>query len=335
MRAVLVQRVPRQARCAALSLLIALWVSIAPNGLPAQQHPATGIQASPSIQRLATQHLPNAVRVHARVVSGGLPQGELAFAELRALGFRTIISVDGARPDVALARRFGLRYVHLPHGYDGISPERGAELAKAVRDLPGPIYLHCHHGKHRSPAAAAVACIGAGMVSSADAARLLRVAGTDPKYLGLFAAVAGATPWTAGQLDALDVEFREVAPIAPLAEAMVAIEHLHDRLTSLSTLGWKSPDHDPQHTASHAAVLLAEHFREIERLEDFSTRPAGFQYSVRTSQQASAQLEAILVAWDRGRSTEAALTGAGDALLRITQDCAGCHRHFRDVPLTK
>ena len=37
-----------------------------------------------------------------------------------------------------LAKKYGMRYVHLPHGYDGIPEERIAELAKAVRDLPQP-----------------------------------------------------------------------------------------------------------------------------------------------------------------------------------------------------
>ena len=95
--------------------------------------------------QIVSKNLPNAYRLHERVISGGLPNGEAAFRELRDLGVKTIISVDGAQPDVAGARKYGLRYVHLPHGYDGISRTRQRELAKAVRDLPGPAYIHCHH----------------------------------------------------------------------------------------------------------------------------------------------------------------------------------------------
>jgi len=105
--------------------------------------------------KLNALHLPNAVHVHAKVISGGQPDGEAAFQELHRLGVKTVISVDGAAPDLELAKKYGLRYVHLPHGYDGIPEPRVQELAKAVRDLEGPIYIHCHHGKHRSPAAAA------------------------------------------------------------------------------------------------------------------------------------------------------------------------------------
>src|SRR5262245_46397548 len=64
--------------------------------------------------------LPNAFRLHTKVISGGQPDGELAFAKLKELGVKTIISVDGARPEVELAKKYGLRYVHLPHGYDGV-----------------------------------------------------------------------------------------------------------------------------------------------------------------------------------------------------------------------
>ena len=81
-----------------------------------------------SPQRIASTHLPNAYRLHAKVISGGQPEGDAAFKELRDLGVRTIISVDGATPDVATANKYGLRYVHLPHGYDDISTTRAKEL---------------------------------------------------------------------------------------------------------------------------------------------------------------------------------------------------------------
>ncbi|HEX5033790.1 MAG TPA: hypothetical protein VFW62_04865, partial [bacterium] len=88
-----------------------------------------------ALEKVAAKHLPNVVRVHSKVISGGLPEGDAGFKELQDLGVKTVISVDGARPDVDLAKKYGLRYVHLPHGYDGIPQSRLEELAKAVRDL--------------------------------------------------------------------------------------------------------------------------------------------------------------------------------------------------------
>src|SRR3712207_7739670 len=62
----------------------------------------------------------------------------------------TVISVDGARPDVELARKYGLRYVHLPIGYDDVTENEGRAIAKAITELPGPFYIHCHHGDRKS-----------------------------------------------------------------------------------------------------------------------------------------------------------------------------------------
>jgi protein tyrosine phosphatase (PTP) superfamily phosphohydrolase (DUF442 family) len=98
--------------------------------------------------------LHNVYRITNHLYSGSSPEGEEGFRSLQKFGIKTIISVDGARPDVAMAHTYHLRYVHLPFGYDGIPRQRILELAKAVRDLPGPVYIHCHHGKHRGPAAA-------------------------------------------------------------------------------------------------------------------------------------------------------------------------------------
>ena len=86
-----------------------------------------------------------------RVYSGGQPEGDEAFATLRKLGVKTLISVDGTKPDVERAAKFGLRYVHIPHGYAGISSNTAARLAKAAATVEGPIFVHCHRGKHRGP----------------------------------------------------------------------------------------------------------------------------------------------------------------------------------------
>src|SRR5688500_5709584 len=110
-----------------------------------RSQPAVATEATP--KKLAAEHLPNPWQDHPKVISGGLPEGDKAFKELADLGVKTVISVDVAKPDVALAKKYGLRYVHLPHGYDGVPELRAKELAKAVRDLPGPVYIHCHHGK--------------------------------------------------------------------------------------------------------------------------------------------------------------------------------------------
>src|SRR5262245_3191207 len=131
-------------------------------------------------KRVEAEGLPNLFRVTDKLLSGGAPDGDQGFASLQKMGVKTVISVDGARPDVERARKFGLRYVHLPIGYDGVPTEQGLKIARAVRDLPGLVFLHCHHGKHRSPAAAVVArlCLDE-KCTVAAALDFLKQAGTD------------------------------------------------------------------------------------------------------------------------------------------------------------
>ncbi len=108
------------------------------------------------VQPLEAAGVHNLFRVSDRVYSGSTPDGDAGFAALERLGVKTIISVDGARPDAEAAARHGIRYVHLPFGYDGIPRDKAVALVRVARDSPGPVYVHCHHGKHRGPAAVAI-----------------------------------------------------------------------------------------------------------------------------------------------------------------------------------
>src|SRR6516162_6300346 len=166
--------------------------------------------APPRPAKVEAAGLHNVFRLTDQLYSGSSPEGDDGFASLQRLGVRTIISVDGARPDVERARRFGLRYVHLPIGYDGVPEEQGLRIAKAVRDLPGPVYVHCHHGKHRGPAAAAVArlCVDE-RCGVEQALEGMRRAGTDPHYTGLYAAPRDLRRPTKDDLDRLPDDFPE------------------------------------------------------------------------------------------------------------------------------
>src|SRR5262245_49209462 len=93
-------------------------------------------------------HLYNAHIVTRKVNSRAEPHDEAPFAALQQLVGKTIISVDGAKPDIELAHKYGMRYVHIPIGYDGVPDDKSRAIAKAIDELPGPIYVHCHHGKH-------------------------------------------------------------------------------------------------------------------------------------------------------------------------------------------
>jgi protein tyrosine phosphatase (PTP) superfamily phosphohydrolase (DUF442 family) len=282
---------------------------------------------------LAAVHLANVWRIHPKVISGGLPKSEAAFQELAALGVRTIISVDGAKPDIALAGKCGLRYVHLPHGYDGVPEHRAHELAKAVRDLPGAIYIHCHHGRHRSPAAAAVACVGAGFVEPAGAETILAAAGTSRSYQGLYQSALAARRLDDRLLDEMRPEFPESAKLPRLAEAMVQVEHTYEDLRQAAAAGWKSPPAHPDIEPAHEALLLREQFTELLRSAEVRREPELFRAWMRDSQSAAQALENAIRGWKSAGMTEPPPAEAGKLLDRITANCRACHVAYRDVPL--
>ena len=279
-------------------------------------------------KRLIHDGLPNAYQLHAKVISGGTPDGKAGFASLKRIGVKTVISVDGARPDLKNAEELGLRYVHLPHGYDGISASHEKTLAKAVTTLPGRIYIHCHHGRHRSPAAAMVACIGAGLVESEKGVTFLRMAGTSERYVGLYAAVDQASPFEDDELDRLDVAFAKVTDVPPLAKAMVKIEVTFDNLMTASRSNWIANTSYPDIDAAHQALILKEDFAEILRTVPRDETSKEYREILRSSHEAASRMEAQL---NRRPVTAEAVTILSAALTTLKTDCRRCHASYRQL----
>ena len=317
--------------------LLALRLALAFIAAAAVIHPPLLAEASqpaaPSAcpVRIEAAHLSNAYRLHERVISGGQPEGEAGYRALRDLGVKTVISVDGARPDVELAKKYGLRYVHMPHGYDGIAELRAKELSKAVRDLEGTVYIHCHHGKHRSPAAATVACVGSGLLSPEDAVQVLKTAGTS--YRGLYQSAEAAQRFDDALLDRLQVEYPESVKVPPIADAMIEIEHAHDHLKDLAANGWQKLKEQPDLDAAHEALLLREHYTEIARTEDARIQPEGFRKLLAESEATALRLESLLAEWTKAGARQPPPEAIGKTFAAVTQNCAACHKTYRDVPL--
>jgi protein tyrosine phosphatase (PTP) superfamily phosphohydrolase (DUF442 family) len=317
--------------------------------------------------RLEAKYLPNAIQVIDKLISGGLPMGDDGFAELGSLGVKTIISVDGARPDVESAKKYGLRYVHLPHGYDGVPEARGWELAKAIDELSGPIYLHCHHGQHRSPTAAAVACIVKGDLTNAEGKKLLEIAGTDLRYVGLWSSVAVARAKSPSELAELKVEYREIAEVAPLANAMVELDRFFEILDkawtssriSKSTLSQTQEPSPPpplpedrargdekniqseKHTnLAELGLLFREQYTEMLRLKgELGRFDAGFRERMLRDESYAMELESLIQSiTDQGSESASIVSKAAEAdrLFHLVRDgCKNCHAEFRDKPLQR
>jgi len=284
-------------------------------------------------RRVVGLHLPNPVQVHDTVISGGLPEGDAAFKELAELGIKTIISVDGMKPDLEMAKKYGLRYVHLPHGYDGVPKSRVKELAKAVQSLEGPIYIHCHHGKHRSPAAASVACVAAGLVKPEKAIEILELAGTNRNYVGLYQSARQTRPYPAEELSHFSPDFPEVAEVPPMAEAMVDLGHTHEHLKLIAESNWQTPEKHPDLEPAHEALLLREHFTELLRKPEVKAEPEEFKRMLRDSESAARKLETLLAKWQASRGDQTLPAEIPVQAKIISDNCKTCHERFRDVPL--
>lgn len=258
--------------------------------------------------------------------SGSVPEGDAGFATLRAWGVRTVISVDGAGPDVERATRFGIRYVHLPIGYNGFDEARKVQIVRAVRDLPGPIYVHCHHGKHRSAGAAGAVAASLGWLTATAAVERMRVAGTAPGYTQLYACTADARPLAAAAIDGAAADFPSVTRPRGMVEAMVAIDEANDRLRLVERAGWKTPEDHPDVVPSAEAGAVADHLRLLAGAPEGRARPQGFLDLLRAGQAAAERLESGLASkpvGDHGRL-------AAD-LKALQASCKDCHSAYRDT----
>ena len=295
---------------------------------PATQPAPVIVRVSPTSKPFAPvanqADLHNAHVVTDKVISGAQPEGERSFAVLRELGVKTVISVDGAKPDVAMAKRFGMRYVHLPIGYDGVDDGEGKAIAKAVAELPGPIYLHCHHGRHRSAAAVAVACVNNGMLKPEQAEDVLRTFGTGENYKGLWKAAREAKRLDDKELAELQIEWVETAKIPELADAMVRVDYHWEHLKAIQKAGWRAPVEHPDLDPAHEALQVQEHLHEIGRTADAQSRPAAYRELLTAGETGAAKLREALSANPIDTKT------ADAAFKQASVSCTSCHKGFRD-----
>lgn len=253
----------------------------------------------------------NLRQVSPHILCGSQPAGVESFAGLAQRGVKVIISVDGAAPSIDEAHKHGLRYVHVPIGYGKITPQQRADLVAAVQSAGGPVFMHCHHGKHRGPAAAGYCGMAIGELSREQGVQLLTDAGTRQDYTGLWDAIRDFSPPSvpAGNL----VERAEVEPIVA---AMVRIDHHWSGLEK--TLKSETVNSDE---FRQEALLLTEEFRELSRTSKSTDKDFKQQLS-----DSVANAEALLKVAESGGNTQA-LKMSADKLL---QKCADCHAQHRN-----
>lgn len=296
---------------------------------PATTRP-TVAQLATTIPSLATTRpvdlpgLHNVVAYADDIWSGSVPEGEAGFASLAAMGVKTILTVDGAEPDLEGAGKYGIRYVHLPISYGGMETTRTLEIARVVDELPKPMYIHCHHGKHRSAAAAAAALVTLGKMTNAEGEARMKVSGTAANYTGLYECVAIASVISADDRKKVDGSFPQVWKTTGMVQAMVHIDEANDHLKAIEKAGWKAPADHPDLVPAAEAGRLADGLRLLVDDHDTAQRPPEFaDWMKRDAQMAQALEDGIVTGnWTNEQKSK--------QFAAIGQSCKACHTKYRD-----
>ena len=260
--------------------------------------------------------------------SGSSPEGDAGFATLKSLGVKTVLSVDGAAPDAALASKYGLRYVHIPVGYDGISPSNALLIVKAADTMPGPLFVHCHHGLHRGPAAAAIVCEGTQGWTPEQAEAWMHAAGTASNYAGLYRTVRDFHPPTESELRAVPAKFTSRAHTPDLVNTMVQVDDHFDLLKALQKAGFKPVPEHPDATPVNESLILYELFREAHRTGQGAQRGEQFMAELAKAETAANELHSRLKELQSNPAT--GLPAAETAFQNVTKNCAACHTTYRN-----
>ena len=273
--------------------------------------------------------LHNVFHLSPNIVSGSEPHGAEALVELQKMGVRTILSVDGKVPDGEAAAKLGMRYVHIPIQYKGVTQAELGEISKTFRELEGPFYVHCFHGKHRGPAAAAVGRI---VLDGADRqtaiAEMRQYCGTASKYEGLYHDIATAHIPTAAETRALDFDFAAKRLPEGIVGLMVPISRANDNLDALDKRSFAvDPEHPDVDPAQEARILL-QSFEAALELDEVKNGAADYRGWFQAAHDDSAKLVDSLLRLEDGDAAAAAETSKNWAAVKAS--CTACHKAYRD-----
>jgi len=307
-----------------LSLIALFLTGCAGKDVPGHSSP----KAPPGeFHRVQGDGIENLYALGDHVYSGSAPEGDAGFATLRNLGVKTVLSVDGMVPDTALAAKHGLRYVHIPVGYDGIAASNAVMIVKAAQTLPGPIFVHCHHGLHRGPTAAAIACEGIAGWTPEQAEAWLHAAGTATNYPGLYRTVREFRPPTESALRHVPAQFTAHARTPDLVNTMVQVDDHFAMLKAFQETGFKSLPNHPDTSAVNESLLLYELFREAHRTRQGSERGEQFIAQVGKAETSAGDLHKRL----QELGSDPALAPQAETAFRaMTENCATCHKSYRN-----
>jgi protein tyrosine phosphatase (PTP) superfamily phosphohydrolase (DUF442 family)/cytochrome c556 len=292
-----------------------------------KSEPKIHLDAKPAYDKLPTRGIENLYRVTPRLFSGGTPDGDAAFEHLKSLGVKLVISVDGGTPNLAAAKKAGIRYIHLPMGYDTVSHEQATKLAAALRASEGAVFVHCHHGRHRGPAAMSAVLVSCEGWSREDAIAWMKQAGTAPEYAGLYAAIESFRAPSDEEIAAVG-QLPETSPVSGTVESMVAIDELWDEFKEWEKGAFATPASTDEFQPAARVMLLCEQFDELRRHADSTRRGEKYMQLLRDASSTADELRRQITNPEPDPKKQAdALAARVNA---VTKSCIACHETFRN-----
>jgi protein-tyrosine phosphatase len=265
----------------------------------------------------------NFTRFAGTMFTGGEPSRK-HLEQLFALGVRTVISVDGAETPHQDAAEIGLRYIHLPIGYDGVPEEVSAALESLVNKGNEKIFIHCHHGKHRGPAVAAIFALLADTLTMVQALDKMEQIGTGEEYTGLWDSVRN---FNKKKLD--QVQPRTLVAYHKVDDFTASMARIDRHYDAVKYHLAKNNAPDSAHIGSeelqHQSLLLEEALKESMRLQDSPDadhKDKAFHDYLRISHEGAFRLRQSITS-----GKEAEVTSA---FKRLKHSCVDCHADFRD-----
>jgi len=249
------------------------------------------------------------------------------FHFLHQQGIKTIISVDAVRPKVEEAKKHHLTYFHVPIGYTKLSTQQVNMVVKAIISAQKPIYIHCHHGKHRGPTVASMALIVLEDVDRDRAVNEMKKIGTSKNYKGLYETVRQFEIPNSIELENLPFPF-STAPVESFTEKMGNLDRHWDEIKKISARQWKNNPEHPDIDLAHEALQVAECFSEIIRLKSMKEKPEGFIELLNDAKKLSWVFEDLIR--NKAVSKKYDIGKIKKQFDLINTNCKNCHQKYRN-----
>ena len=238
---------PRTRLSMALALISCAWLGAQESAPREAQLPASRPASEARYAKIGDlPGVQSVTKFSDRLLRGAQPQGAPGMQELKKLGITTILSVEEPdQPELDAAKAAGLEGHQHPDRVQRLPGQgRPGPARRRTAISTAPTYVHCHHGKHRGGAAAAIFRMTYEGVPQLEALQELAELGCSKRYPGLYDTIRRyrPDPTTAhrplkprpgidGLIEVTPWILRGTSQLAP--DALAALKELgiaHDRL---------------------------------------------------------------------------------------------------------